>query len=61
MSSKRPYAQAEASDVDERLSQTEQVLSLVTCSGMAPADHRAVMVCTIAEEMPAAGASSTAE
>lgn len=57
----RSYAQAEASDVDERLSQTEQVLSLVTCSGMAPADHRAVMVCTIAEETPAAGASSAAE
>lgn len=57
----RSYAQAEASDVDERLSQTEQVLSLVTCSGMAPADHRAVMVCTIAGETPAAGASSTAE
>lgn len=57
----RSYAQAEASDVDERLSQAEQVLSLVTCSGMAPADHRAVMVCTIAEETPAAGASSTAE
>ena len=56
----RSYAQAEASDVDERLSQTEQVLSLVTCSGMAPADHRAVMVCTIAGETPAAGASSTA-
>lgn len=57
----RSYAQAEASDVDERLSQTEQVLSLVTCSGMAPADHRAVMVCTIAGKTPAAGASSTAE
>lgn len=57
----RSYAQAEASDVDERLSQTEQVLSLVTCSGMAPADHRAVMVCTIAEETPAAGASSAVE
>ena len=61
LSDLRSYAQAEASDVDERLSQTEQVLSLVTCSGMAPADHRAVMVCTIAGETPAAGASSTAE
>ena len=39
----------------------EQVLSLVTCSGMAPADHRAVMVCTIAEETPASGSGVASE
>lgn len=57
LSDLRGSAQAEAADVDERLAQTEQVLSLVTCSGVAPADHRAVMVCTITEEIPVATAS----
>ena len=47
----RTYAQAEAADADERIASADQVLALVTCSGMAPADHRAVMICTIAETM----------
>lgn len=51
----RTYAKAQASDVDERLASTDRVLALVTCSGLAPADHRAVMICTIVEE------SSTAQ
>ena len=46
----RTYAKAQASDVDERLASTDRVLALVTCSGLAPADHRAVMICTIVEE-----------
>lgn len=46
----RMYAKAQASDVDERLASTDRVLALVTCSGLAPADHRAVMICTIVEE-----------
>lgn len=51
----RTHAKAQASDVDERLASTDRVLALVTCSGLAPADHRAVMICTIVEE------SSTAQ
>lgn len=47
----RTYAQAEAADADERIASADQVLALVTCSGVAPADHRAVMICTIAEAM----------
>ncbi len=54
----RGYARAEADDVDERLPKTDQVLALVTCSGMAPADHRAVMICTIANKTPAASAAA---
>lgn len=46
----RTYAKAQASDVDDRLASTDRVLALVTCSGLAPADHRAVMICTIVEE-----------
>lgn len=57
----RSYAQAEADDVDKRLPQTDQVLALVTCSGIAPADHRAVMICTIADETPAADTTDSAE
>lgn len=48
------YAQAEASDVDTRMASADRVLALVTCSGMAPADHRAVMICTVADEYPTA-------
>ena len=44
------YAQAQAPDMEERLAKTDKVLALVTCSGIAPADHRAVMICTIAEQ-----------
>lgn len=52
----RGYAQAEASDVDERIASTDRVLALVTCSGLAPADHRAIMICTVTEEMPSVSA-----
>lgn len=52
----RGYAQAEASDVDERIASTDRVLALVTCSGLAPADHRAIMICTVAEETPSVSA-----
>lgn len=48
------YAQAEAADVDTRMASADRVLALVTCSGMAPADHRAVMICTVADEYPTA-------
>lgn len=48
------YAQAEASDADTRMASADRVLALVTCSGMAPADHRAVMICTVADEYPTA-------
>ena len=48
------YAQAEAADVDARMASADRVLALVTCSGMAPADHRAVMICTVADEYPTA-------
>lgn len=54
----RSYAQSEAGDVDARLAETDQVLALVTCSGMAPADHRAVMICTIESETPVASVES---
>ncbi|WP_246060752.1 class B sortase [Enorma burkinafasonensis] len=57
----REYARAEADDVDERLASVDQVLALVTCSGVAPANHRAVMICTIAEEMPAQQAGDAGE
>lgn len=50
----RTYAKAQASDVDGRLASTDRVLALVTCSGLAPADHRAVMICTVVEEISAA-------
>lgn len=61
LTSLREYAQAEADDVDARLPETDQVLALVTCSGIAPADHRAVMICTIADEVPAAAATDSTE
>lgn len=57
----REYARAEADDVDERLDSVDQVLALVTCSGVAPANHRAVMICTIAEEMPAQRSGDASE
>lgn len=52
----RGYAQAEASNVDERIASTDRVLALVTCSGLAPADHRAIMICTVTEETPSVSA-----
>ena len=43
-------ASAKAEDAEERLSSTEQVLSLVTCAGeVLPRVTRAVMICTIEE------------
>lgn len=50
LSDLREYAQAEASDVDERTVDADQVLSLITCSGISGTSYRAIMVCTITEE-----------
>lgn len=49
-------AHAEMADLDGDFDEVGQVLTLVTCSGMAPADHRAIMVCNVidAYEPPAA-------
>lgn len=49
----RSYAQAEAADADERIEDVDQILSLITCSGISGTSYRAVMVCTIAEEYSA--------
>ena len=46
------YRYAEADDVDARLAELDQVCALVTCTGMSPATHRAIMICTIEEAIP---------
>ena len=46
-------ASAQASDAEERVESTEQVLSLITCSdNIVPSPRRSVMVCTLEEALP---------
>lgn len=54
----RGYVRAEADDVEERLHSAEKVLTLITCSGELPGPDRTVMVLTVDESIPNAGAAA---